>query len=148
MGDLSGSLRSFDWFETEFSDSGDDAPQLLCWSLALHQVGDDLEAESKLRRTMLANLYVIPRLLGIDVKRHDIWHGSNLEELSFLSWIPDEYWDLWSFSDRAWTEVLWNGKEFRDARNRYIEFGHALKDLKPGSERSRVIREMSRLRER
>lgn len=147
MGDLQGALRSFDWFETEFTDGTDDAPQLLCWSLALHQVGDNLEARLKLRRTMLANLYVIPRLLGIEVTRYDISHGSNLEEPGFLSWIPDEYWGLWSDSDRDWADALWNGKEFRDARNRYIELGHALKDLKPGPERSRVIAEMSRLRD-
>ena len=147
MGDLQGALRSFDWFETEFPDSSDDAPQLLCWSLALHQVGDNLEARLKLRQTMLANLYVIPRLLGIEVTRHDISHGSNLAEPGFLSWFPDEYWGLWSCSDRQWADVLWNANEFRDARNRYIEFGHALKDLRPGPERSRVIKQMSRLRQ-
>ena len=147
MGDLQGALRSFEWFETEFPDCSDDASQLLCWSLALHQVGDNLEARSKLRQTMLANLYVIPRLLGIEVTRHDISHGSNLAEPGFLNWFPDEYWALWSDSDHSWAEALWSGKAFQDTRNKYIEFGHALKELRRGPERSRVVAEMRRLRE-
>ena len=70
MGDLDGALTSFAWFENEFSDSSDMAPQLLCWTLALHQAGEDDKARRMLRRTMFANLYIIPRLLGMEVRRH------------------------------------------------------------------------------
>jgi len=56
---------------------------------------------------MFANLYVIPRLLGMEVTRHDISHGSNLEEPSYLNWIPEEYWALWSDADRDWARALW-----------------------------------------
>ena len=60
MGDLEGALRSFAWFEAEFPDSADEAPQLLCWSLALHRIREDDKARQMLRRTMFANLYIIP----------------------------------------------------------------------------------------
>lgn len=145
MGDLEGALKSFAWFEAEFPDSSDDAPQFLCWSLALHQVGEDSEARRRLRRTMFANLYVIPRLLGMEVRCHDIWHGSNTAEPSYLDWIPEEYWGLWTEPDREWAAGLWHGSEFRASRDRYVELGHALKSLRPGPERNRVITEMSRL---
>ena len=142
MGDLEGALKSFAWFETEFSDSSDEAPQILCWSLALHRVGEDYEARRMLRRTMFANLYIIPRLLGMEVRRHDMWHGSNTAEPSYLSWVPEEYWDLWNESDRQWAAGLWQTSEFRESRNRYVELGHALKSLRPSPERNRVLTEM------
>jgi len=91
MGDLDGALSSFAWFEKEFPDGSDMAPQLLCWTLALKQIGEDEKAQQMLRRTMFANLYIIPRLLGMKETRHDIWHGCNTSEPSYLSWVPDEY---------------------------------------------------------
>ena len=94
---------------------------------------------------MLANLYIIPRLLGMEVGRHDIWHGSNTEEPSYLSWVPNEYWGLWDDSERQWAAGLWQSSEFRKSRDRYIELGHALKSLRPGPERNRVVAEMTRL---
>ena len=139
MGDLEGALRSFAWFEVEFPDSSDEAPQLLCWSLALHRVGEDDKARRLLRRTMFANLYIIPRLLGMEVRRHDMWHGSNTKEPSYLSWVPNEYWGLWNDSERQWGAELWQSSDFRESRDRYVELGHALKSLRPGPERNRVL---------
>lgn len=146
LGDMEGALESFAWFETEFPDSLDEAPQLLCWSLALHQTGDDYEARRMLRRTMFANLYIIPRLLSMQVRRHDIWHDSNTAEPSYLGWVPEEYWGLWSESDRQWAAGLWRSTEFRESREQYVELGHALKSLRPGPERNRVLVEVRRLR--
>ena len=147
MGDLDGALASFAWFEKEFPESSDMAPQTLCWALALHQVGDDDKARRMLRRTMFANLYIIPRLLGMEVKRHDIWHGCNTWEPSYLSWVPEEYWDLWNEADRQWAAALWQSTEFQESRNRYIELGRELKSLPRGAERSRVVSEMRRVRD-
>ena len=147
MGDLDGALTSFAWFENEFSDSSGMAPQLLCWMLALHQAGEDNKARWMLRRTMFANLYIIPRLLGMEVRRHDIWHGCNTSEPSYLSWVPEEYWKLWSETDRQWAATLWQSIEFRELRNRYVELGRALKSLSPGVKRNRVVTEMRRLRD-
>ncbi len=145
LGDLEGALRSFAWFEAAFPDGTDEAPQLLCWSLALHRAGQEMKARRMLRRTMLANLYILPQLLGIEVRRHDMWHGSNTAEPSYLGWVPEEYWALWSDAERRWAGRLWQCGEFREARERYIELGHRLRFLPPGPERSRVVQEMSRL---
>jgi len=64
LGDLEGALKSFAWFEAAFPDSMDEAPHVLCWSLALHRAGQEEKARRMLRRTMLANLYILPRLFG------------------------------------------------------------------------------------
>ena len=138
-------MKSFAWFAAAFPDSTDEAPHVLCWSLALHRAGQDAKAQRMLRRTMLANLYILPRLLGLEVRRHDIWHSSNTAEPSYLDGVPDEYWALWNSEDRHWAAVLWRSQEFRETRARYIELSHALKSLPPGRERSRVVEEMSRL---
>jgi len=145
MGDLDGALSSFAWFEKEFPDSSDMAPQLLCWTLALKQIGEDDKARQMLRRTMFANLYIIPRLLGMKETRHDIWHGCNTSEPSFLSWVPEEYWELWSDANRGWAAALWQSSEFQAARRRYIELGSELKTLPRGTERTRVVTEMRRV---
>ena len=145
LGDLEDALESFAWFEAAFPDSADEAPQILCWSLALHRAGQDMKARRMLRRTMLANLYILPQLLGMEVRRHDMWHGSNTEEPSYLGWVPEEYWALWGDAERQWAGSLWQCGEFREARERYIELGHMLKSLPPGPERSRVVQKMSRL---
>ena len=145
LGDLEGALRSFAWFEATFPDAMDEAPHVLCWSLALHRTGQEEKARRMLRRTMLANLYILPRLSGLQVRRHNIWHGSNTAEPSYLSWIPEEYWALWSVAERQWAGRLWRSPEFCETRERFIELGHALKSLPPGPERTRVVKEMSRL---
>jgi hypothetical protein len=59
LGDLEGALESFAWFEATFPDGLGEAPQLLCWSLALHRAGHDTKARWMLRQTMLANLYIL-----------------------------------------------------------------------------------------
>jgi len=65
MGDTAGALQSFTWFVRTFPDDSGDPLQSLCWTLALYRAGDLEHAATKLRQTMLSNLYLLPRLLGI-----------------------------------------------------------------------------------
>ena len=44
---------------------------------------------------MLQNLYLLPRLLGIEPTKHDIWHGSNLAEPEYIEYLPEKYFGLW-----------------------------------------------------
>jgi hypothetical protein len=76
-GNTEGALRSFEWFDDKFSDDIGKPSQYLCWALALHKTGNERMAKNKLRQTMLMNLYIMPRLLGIPYEKLDIWHGSN-----------------------------------------------------------------------
>ena len=147
IGDLDGAMQSFAWFEASFPGGLIESPQLLCWSLALLRSGEEHDAREMLRRTMFANLYIIPRLLGMEVQCHDIWHGSNKAAPSYLSWIPDEYWGLWDERELEWARELWEGDEFRETREQYIEMRHKLKSLRPGPERSSVVDDMQKLRD-
>src|SRR5688572_26532223 len=59
MGDTEGALKSFTWFAQTFPDDSGEPMHLLCWTLALYRAGEEVQAVTKLRQTMLSNLYLI-----------------------------------------------------------------------------------------
>jgi hypothetical protein len=145
LGDDNGALRSFQWFDREFSDDIGEPGQLLCWSLALYRAGDQAGATRKLRHTMLSNLYVLPHLLGEDIAELDIWHGSNWEDSDYLAFIPGAYWSLWSEEECQWAANLYRSPEFTAVRERWIDIGGALLTTPRGAERSELVMEMYQL---
>ena len=85
---------------------------------------------------MLANLCVIPRLLGPEIVALDIWHGSSDEEPWYLQLIPDEYFLLWDENELASAARLYHSLEFETIRARYVEIRKELKDTASGAKRS------------
>ena len=75
LADNEGALGAFRWFEKEFPDDVGEPGHLLCWTLALHRAGNEIGAAKRLRKTMLNNLYLVPRLLGSPIAELEIWHG-------------------------------------------------------------------------
>ena len=146
LGDDSGALESFRWFDREFPDDIGEPGHLLCWSLALYRTGDQAGATRKLRQTMLSNLYVLPHLSGTAIARLDIWHGSNWEEPDYLAVIPGAYWSLWTEGEREWAANLYRSPEFTAVRERWIDIGRALRTTPRGPERSQLVWEMHELR--
>jgi hypothetical protein len=147
LGDNEGAVATFGWFEREFDDDIGRPDHWICWSLALHRAGDDVGAAKKLRQAMLSNLYLVPHLLGRPISKLDIWHGSSDEEPDFLEQIPEPYLDLWRSEEREWAASLYASPEFRDARERFTEIHRRLDGLRPGPERSALVRELSRMRD-
>ena len=58
INDHEGALQSYAWFEAQFPDDVGEPMQYLCWTLSLYRAGDLEAATSKLRQTMLSNLYI------------------------------------------------------------------------------------------
>ena len=145
LGDDSGALESFRWFDKEFPDDIGEPGHLLCWSLVLHRAGDQAAATRKLRQSMLSNLYVLPYLLGEAIAKLDIWHGSNWAEPDYLAMIPEAYWSLWSQEDRDWASKIYRSPEFTSVRTRWIDICRALRAIPRGPERSRLVREIHEL---
>jgi hypothetical protein len=141
MDDLDGALESFRWFEEEFSDDSGEPGHHLCWTLALYRSGNFEKAARMLKRTMFTNLYLIPHLLGQDIEKIDMWHGSNEEEPDYLAWIPPEYFLLWDEETKKWASGLYHSKEFQDIVIQYIEIQRKLLNLSPGHERTRLVNE-------
>lgn len=145
MDDLEGAIASFEWYEKEFPDDSPDAAHHLCWSLALHRADQERKAIRKLGQTMIANLYLIPCLLGNPIPRLDIWHGSNLEWPEYVALVPEEFLDLWQPQDSDWARHHYESPPFQRIKNRYIEIQRELKDESPGPRRSELVNESSAL---
>ena len=145
LGDLTGAMRSFEWFEQTFPDDIGEPFHYLCWTLALYRSGDMAGASLKLRQTMLSNLYLIPRLLGLAQDKFNIWHGSNIAEREYLEYAPPEIWELWDGPALQWAKETYDSPEFCRVRARHIEIYEQLKTEPPGPKRSQLVSEAYRL---
>jgi hypothetical protein len=143
--DNEGALAAFEWFEKEFPDDVGEPGHFLCWSLALYRSGNEIGAAKKLRQTMFSNLYLVPHLLGSPIAALDVWHGSSDAEPSYVEWIPEAYFLLWTEAEREWAARLYHSPGFTSVRGRYIEISRALNTTRPGPERSRLVQKMSEL---
>ena len=145
LGDNEGALKAFAWFEQEFDDDIGKPAHSLCWSLALYRAGNEIGAAKKLRQAMLSNLYLVPHLLGQPISEIDMWHGSSDAEPEHVDHIPDPYLQLWTDEEKRWAGRLYDSPGFRSARQRFIEISKLLDSIRPGPERSRLVREMHEL---
>jgi hypothetical protein len=145
MGDMEGALRSFAWFAQTFPDDSGEPSHFLCWTLALYRTGQMEQATAKLCQTMLSNLYLIPRLLGLDQAVIDMWHPSNLSEKSYVDSLPDELFAVWEPSALQWVYSVYHREPMRRVRDRYIAIYTALKEEPHGPKRSRLVEEAFQL---
>lgn len=145
MGDTAGALRSFAWFAQTFPDDSGDPLQYLCWTLALYRAGELEHAAAKLRQTMLSNLYLLPRLLGIAQDHIDMWYPSNLTEKDSIDGFPDEMFALWEPPALHWAHTVYASAPIQRVRRRYIAIYHQLKTEPPGPKRGRLVDEAFRL---
>jgi hypothetical protein len=146
MRDVSGAVKSFDWFEQTFPDDVGEPVHFLCWTLALYRSGDMAQAAQRLRQTMLSNLYLIPHLLGREQDKLDIWHSTNYEQKEFLEYVPPEIWALWDSPALQWVETVYDSPEFRQIHAQYIEIREQLKSEPRGARRSALVDELFELR--
>ncbi|MBU4444990.1 hypothetical protein KJ656_07920, partial [bacterium] len=84
---------------------------------------------------MLKNVYLIEHLIGQKIKRHDIWHSSNIEEPEYIDYVPKEYLEMWNNDEIDWVKHRFNSMTFQKIYKRYIEIYHELKTVRPGPKR-------------
>jgi hypothetical protein len=148
MGDTAGALRSLTWCAQTFPDDSGDPLQSLCWTRALYRTGELEHATDKLRQTMLSNLSLVPRLLGIAQDHLDIWYASNLMEQSYIDGVPDAVFALWEPPALHWARTTYQSAPMRRVRRRYSAIYHQLLTERPGPKRSRLVTEAYRLQYR
>lgn len=141
LNDLNKSNEYFEWYKKEFPDDSGEPIQKLCWTLSLHRMNKDKEAKYTLGILMLSNLYIIPRIIGIEVNEYDIWYSSNYQHIDYLDYIPDEVIANIKQSDVQWMTELYNSVEFRRIRKRYIDIYHELQGLSDIDERRVLFNE-------
>ncbi len=87
----------------------------------------------------------MPHLLGLPADELDIWHGSSDADPSYLKYVPEAYFLLWTEAERDWEASLYHSPGFQSVRARYIDISRALDTTPPGPERSRLVEEMEEL---
>ncbi len=145
LGDNDGALESLEWFEKAFPDDVGEPSQYLCWTLTLYRAGDKEAAKSKLVQTMLKNLYLLPRLLGIKQEILDIWHSSNWDEKEYAESAPPEIFELWTDDEKEWVRKVYNSQEVEEIRSKYIKIYRQLKTEPIGAKRTELVMEASRM---
>jgi hypothetical protein len=141
LDDLEKSREYFEWYKKEFSDDTGDPIQKLCWALSLHRMKNDNEAKFMLADLMLSNLYLIPKIIGIDVQKYDIWHSSSLGDIDYVEEIPGEVRERIKESEIQWMKELYQSFEFRRIRERYVEISKQLQHTKEIEKRRKLLNE-------
>jgi hypothetical protein len=146
VNDIVGACKHYEWFEETFPDDMGDPMHLLSWTLTLFRAGDTEASLKKLRQTMLSNLYLIPHILQIKQVELDISYGSNLENIDYLTYVPDEVVELWSEPARDWLRVHYLASDTQALRQRVIEINRQLKNEPVGEKRFALVDELFILR--
>jgi hypothetical protein len=145
LNDVEGAYNSYEWFEKTFPDDVGEPLQYLCWAITLLRKDDINAASNKLIETMLKNLYLIPHMLDINPERLDIWHGSNYEDIEYLSYLPPIAMELCTEEELDWVSRQYNSEKFTAIRERYIDIQRQLKTEPRGPKRTELVERASKL---
>jgi tetratricopeptide (TPR) repeat protein len=147
LDDVEGAIKHYKWFKEDFDDDSGEPIHRLCWVLAYLRIGNTEEARKSLMRVMLINLYIIPKLIGIDQKKIKGWYGCNWEWKEYLEEIPQQIWKLWKSEEISWVKDLYFSESIMKLRNRYIEVNEQLEKEPVGKRRSKLVEEIRKLRD-
>ncbi len=145
LNDLKKSEEYFKWYEKEFEDDSGEPVQKLCWAVSLYRMGKIEQAEYRLADLMLSNLYVIPKILGRDIKEYDIWHSSSEKFIDYFDYFPIEVLEALTQEDKNWIEELYDSFVFQRIRQRHIEIYGELQNIDDIKIRRKLIDEAYRL---
>lgn len=91
------------------------------------------------------NLYLVPRLIDIEQAELAIWYGSNIEEKSYIEYIPSEIFDVWNIEEKRWALEIYTSEPVQNIRNRYIDLSLELKDTHDIESRRKILRQIREL---
>ena len=144
---VDGAIKHYKWFEENFDNDSGEPIHRLCWVLAYYRSRNAEKARKALMRVMLINLYIIPKLIGLEQKKIKGWYGCNWEWKEYLEEIPQEIWKLWNSEEISWVKDLYFNESIMNLRNRYIEINEQLEKEPVGKRRSKLVEEASKLRD-
>ena len=130
-----------EWYEKEFPDDVGEPIQKLCWALILRRIGKEAEARKMLAEAMLANLYVIPKVLGRQIVAYDIWHPSSDALMHYVEYMPHEVIASLTEAEVQWISHEYESLDFQHIKRRHIEIYLKLKSIKNMAERKRLLDE-------
>lgn len=145
LSDFKKSEEYFKWYEKEFEDDSGEPVQKLCWAVTLYRMDKLDQAEYRLADLMLSNLYVIPKILDRDIKKHDMWHSSSDEFIDYFDYFPNDVLEALTREDKNWIEGLHDSFVFQRIRQRYIEIFSELQNVDDVKSRRKLINEADSL---
>jgi hypothetical protein len=143
--DTKGAMAHYHWFEKMFDDDSGEPFHRMGWTLTLHRNGSGQDAERMLLIAMLTNLYLFPVLFGENPPILDGWHGSNWEELEYITDAPEWMLTLWTEDELEWAKGIYYSDQAVRIRDRYITISQFLELERPGKKRSALVDEVSKL---
>ncbi len=141
LNDVEESKDYIEWYENEFSDDVGEPIQRLCWALILRRMGENVKARKMLAETMLSNLYIIPKLLGREIKENDIWHSTTDALIGYVDYLPKEVIASLSEAEIQWILEEYDSLDFCRIRSRFIEICRQLQNTKEIAERKGLLGE-------
>ncbi len=139
-GDPKEALAYYKWFEKQCPDDVGEPMHWLWWALAAYRFGDVKNANRKLLKTLVRNLYLLPALIGSPIARQDMWHSSNWDQPEFLSQVSPELLPKLSEDERSWIRQQLESALFRRVKDEYVAAHHALLTEKNVERRSTILR--------
>ena len=96
---------------------------------------------------MFGNRYLLARLLEDDSE--DLNVGTQTDELAlyYLDYVPSQFFTIWTREELVWARDKYHDEEFTAVRRRFIEIERQLEHEPRGERRSRLVQELSGLRE-
>lgn len=141
LNDLKKSEQYFQWYAKEFADDIGEPVQKLCWAISSYRMDRLDEARYRLADLMLTNLYIIPKLLGENIKKYYIWQSSSDADYDFYDYIYDEILAAITADDKKWIKTEYDSAVFQRIRQRYIEIFGQLKSVKDMPLRKKLLNE-------
>lgn len=141
LNDLSKSEKYFEWFVKEFDDDVGEPIQKLCWAVSLFRLEKMKEAKYLLGTLMLQNLYIIPKILGLDVQEYDMWHSSSDADIDYYEYIPQPLLESLTTEDKEWIKEMYDSFLFRRIRQRYIDIFKNLMTVEDYDEHGKILEE-------
>lgn len=145
LNDLDKFAQYIEWYDAEFPDDAGHPTQKLCRAVGLHRMEKLEAANYALAEAMLANLYLIPRLLGENIQEYDIWHSSSDGAKDYYEYISSEVLAEISELEIDWMRECYDSFSFRRMRKKYIDIYRQLKTTKDYTARGKLLDELNEI---
>lgn len=149
LGDFTGALRYFNWFDKNFPDDAGFPHFLFEWTIVLFKTGKLKEARIKLFQTYKENTYLFDKFLGRPIVPINKWEGSNLQKPEFATeyfLYSREQEGLESFAD--WLTTTIGTEPFPTLCARFVEIYQRLAIEKDYVIRGALVDEANQLEKR
>lgn len=128
LGDYTGGLRYFNWFNKNFPDDAGYPDFLFEWALILFKTHRHNEAKKKVLEAFTRNTYIFDKFFGRPIVPIEKWEGSNLETSEFVInyfQYSDKQENLLEFAE--WLDELIYSERLKHFCDEYIEIYKSLK---------------------